>query len=611
MKNLITLFLATSFITTMNAQSVFPYERDWGSYVGGTGTLLLDQFFVDTSFHHDSQNNIYLNGQTTFVNTYPSSYYNQFIINGGNTVNTTNTTNPYTAKFSPSGQMLFGSYTINVSNTRERLLAIDQADNRYRIKRFVGQIANLATAGTWLQQNTSSTANFSYILTKYDSNDNMLWSTYLPNNVGNAEAYSLKIDSDFNIFILSGTAEEIPNLGTAGVFQQNFISYNISNNVPGTNSFITKLNSSGAKLWATYSVPGIIDLEVYNNDLYLIATYVTAMPGNFTDAGTFQSTIPANNLLFKFDATNGQKIWGTFYGTPPNPTMYTGSGITSLEVNSTGIYLIGDNEDIGLPTYFATAGAHKAQLTGGGDLFLSKFDFSGNRIWSTYFGSSSYDTLINGGNLTILGERIILSGSHYGGGNNISTSGAFLETIPNSSSSLTNMYFAEFDHNGNQKWCSYYGGSGNNLFDEQVNPELLSDGSLILWGSTGSPTGIGTEGAAYQFMTSPSAPQPFGFIAKFNLKNPLSTSDLVKNNDLQLYDNPNNGNFTISGSVLEKQKASLSVFDMSGKLIHQASFGKKKINQFNLQNKLLPGNHLLEVKSDKDEKIKVFKMTVK
>lgn len=42
----------------------------------------------------------------------------------------------------------------------------------------------------------------------------------------------------------------------------------------------------------------------------------------------------------KWNANTGKKVWGTFYGTPLS-TMYTGSGISAIEVNSTGIYVSG------------------------------------------------------------------------------------------------------------------------------------------------------------------------------------------------------------------------------------------------------------------------------
>lgn len=603
---LLVLLSAIFFGNYNQAQSAFPYDRDWGTYVGGSGTYLGDFSLIGTSLFKDSQNNIHVAGQTTFQSGYSASYFNQFVSGGGNPVMLTGQSNYYSAKFSSTGQMLRGDYN-GLPNNFERIIGIDALDNIYTLKHIPGQVSGLATTGVWLTQNTNTAGNVTRILTKRDSNNNVIWVTYLPNNDIN-QALSLRFDSNQNIYLLGIAQNDIPGLGTPGVFQENFVPYSISG-IQQINSYVVKLNSSGQKLWGTFSTSEIFDFKFYNSELYLASHYNPLMPGNFTNPGTFQPDSPAKNIIMKWNANTGKKVWGTFYGTPFN-SMYTGSGISAIEVNASGIYVSGQTEDDDHPTYFATAGAFKGQMTNG-DLFLSKFDLTGNRIWSTYFGSNGYD-LINGtDNLTVLDNKIVFTGSHYGASGNVSTPGAFLTTIPNTSANLTNMYFAEFDDNGNRQWSSYYGGAGSNYYGEHINARFLNNGALILWGVTGSPTGIGANGAAYPNMTNPYPSSPFGFIAKFSSNRELSTSDAIRNRDLQLYDNPNNGNFAISGSLLEKQKANLTVFDMSGKLVYQVPFEKKKTNHINLQGKLAIGNYLLEVTSENKEKIKVFKMTVK
>ncbi|MCJ8155538.1 T9SS type A sorting domain-containing protein [Chryseobacterium sp. SSA4.19] len=588
------------------AQSSFPYERDWGTYVGASGTYLGDFSLIGTSLFKDSQNNIHVTGQTTFESGYSASYFNQFVSGGGNPVVLTGPLNYYSAKFSSAGQMLKGDYN-GFNNNFERIVGIDALDNVYTLKNIPAQVANLATPGVWLTQNTNSAGNVTRTLTKRDPNNNVIWVTYLPNNDHN-EFLSVRFDSDQNIYLLGDTQYDIPGLGTPGVFQENFVPYSISG-IQQNNSYVVKLNSSGQKLWGTFSTPGIFDFKFYNGELYLACNYSPLMPGSFTNPGTFQPDSPAQNIIMKWNADTGKKVWGTFYGTPLNPMMYTGSGISAIEVNAKGIFVSGQNEDEDHSTYFATAGAFKGQMVNG-DLFLSKFDVTGNRVWSTYFGSNGYDLINGSDNLTVLDNKIVITGSHYGTSGNVSTPGAFLTTVPNTSANLTNMYFAEFDDNGNRQWSSYYGGAGSNNFGEYINAKFLNNGALILWGLTGSPTGIGTSGAAYPNMINPYPSSPFGFIAKFSSNRELSTSETVKNEDLQLYDNPNNGNFTISGNILEKQKAVLSVFDRSGKLVYQTPFERKKTSHFNLQGKLTVGNYLLEVTAD-NTMVKVFKMTVK
>jgi len=115
----------------------------------------------------------------------------------------------------------------------------------------------------------------------------------------------------------------------------------------------------------------------------------------------------------------------------------------------------------------------------------------------------------------------------------------------------------------------------------------------------------------YQYMTDPYPNTPFGFVAKFSLKDGLSTSDLIKQNELQLYDNPNNGNFYLSGKALEKQNTIVKIFDMSGKLLNTQNLNRNKTHYLPMHGKLSIGNYLIEVNTERGEKLKVFKMTVK
>lgn len=78
------------------------------------------------------------------------------------------------------------------------------------------------------------------------------------------------------------------------------------------------------------------------------------------------------------------------------------------------------------------------------------------------------------------------------------------------------MFFAGFNTNGEREFCSYYGGISTTT--SEINPYLDNDGSLYLWGTTNSSTDIATSNGYYSTMTNPSLNQPFGYVAKFNLK---------------------------------------------------------------------------------------------
>lgn len=601
MRQISFLFYLFSLTLFVKAQSVFPYTKAWGTYVGGSGTLIYDQNQYGNAFHLDSYNNIYVGGVTNMQSGYPDSYYNQYVYGGGNNVTMGVSYNHYNAKFSVDGNFLKGSYTGASGLGFTNLIGIDHNNNKYYIQSIPGQVPNLATPGVWVEQTPSG--NFSYLLSKYDNSNNLLWKTYIPNPSNNY--FTIKFDSDNNIYLLGRTAQDIPNLTTTGAFQENFA---LISSTEYVNSFLVKLNTSGQRVWATYIARQIYDYDIYASGIYLLTLSSNTQVPGYATIGTFQSNTFGKQLVLKFNTSNGFRHWGTYLGT--NNTDYNDMA-NDVEVNETGIYISGLTSISSNPSYFATSGAFKTAVTGNTDLYLTKFDFTGNRVWGTYFGSNNVEGVNAFPNLSLLGDRIVMTGKQYSNTDNISTAGAYLTTPIGTLPTSTNSFFVEFDSSGSRKYCSYFLDRGSSTYGDKHSPVLLNDGSLIIWGFTSNSTAVGTSGSAFPSMVNPYPGMPFGYIVKFNLKNQLGTTDLLKNDDLQLYDNPNNGNFSISGSILEKQKASLAIFDMSGKLIHQTSFEKKKTNQFNLRHKLTTGNYLLEIKSEKGMKLKVFKMTVR
>lgn len=185
--------------------------------------------------------------------------------------------NYYSAKFSSTGQMLRGDYN-GLANNFERIVGIDAQDNVYILKHIPGQVANLATPGVCLTQNTDTAGNLTRILTKRDPNNNIIWISYLPNNDHN-EFLSVRLDSNQNIYLLGNTQNDIPGLGTPSVFQENFVPYSISG-IQQNNSYVVKLNSLGQKLWGTFSTSEIFDFKFYDGELYLASHYNSLMPGN-------------------------------------------------------------------------------------------------------------------------------------------------------------------------------------------------------------------------------------------------------------------------------------------------------------------------------------------
>ncbi len=103
-----------------------------------------------------------------------------------------------------------------------------------------------------------------------------------------------------------------------------------------------------------------------------------------------------------------------------------------------------------------------------------------------------------------------------------------------------------------------------------------------------------------------------GFIARFDYTGALSTTETQRAaSDIVLFDNPNNGNFSLKGKALAQHATQLRIFDASGRMIHQQSLPKQETVTLTLQSQLKPGMYLLHLLEEKQEKLKTLKLMVR
>lgn len=219
-----------------------------------------------------------------------------------------------------------------------------------------------------------------------------------------------------------------------------------------------------------------------------------------------QFHLTKNELTFLASYNNGKKliidpssnlIWGTYFG---------GSQLeycTAVDHDALdNLYITGHSFST---NNIATLGAFQTTLAGSCDAFLSKFTSNGQLVWSTYLGSTNYETTFAmytdaSGNSYITGNTastvgIASPGAHqtvYGGG-------------------IDDAILSKFNTNGQRLWCTYYGGNGHDIgYCISVAPN-----GDIVWGghteSTNTGNCIATPGAYSTFFTFGSD----GFVAKF------------------------------------------------------------------------------------------------
>lgn len=591
-QSLFFIFLSTYLFS----QSSFDYTRTWATYHGGTQTEIF-------GIYEDSSMNILVDAETKYPTIIQPSldYYNQFIINGGQPFINTNSKNDFNGKLSSTGNLITAGYSpYTTSYAKEKSIIFrDQTGNRYEYEHDMLQYPTLST-GTWLPNPIANYDNF--ILSKYDATGGLLWKTYMP---GKNPGF-LKTDNDGNVYITGTTTWQ--NIGDIGTFQPTFT---VSNSGGGLllNSYVVKLNSQGQKIWGTY-IPSknINGIDVYSNNLYITGgNDLIDTNSLLSTAGTFQQT-KANQSILKLDNNNGQRIWGTYYGLP-------GSGIdgviANIKVTSSGVYILGTTSRVG--TYYATEGAYKNYTADGFDLYITKFNNIGNRVWSTYLGSDSIDLLLfsSSKNLDVKDDKILVSGSTLGS-QNIATSGSFISTKPNPND--LDLFFSMFNaSSGANIFTSYYGGTSVSGQGSNINCQFSqTQDSFYLYGATERNIGYSTPNGYQANIIYPSGVTKgtSGYIAKFST-NLLSTSEMNSSKGLTLYNNPNNGNFSIKGELLTKESHSITIVDMSGRLIHSQSLQKKAVEYFELENKLMNGNYILTISKTDKTVIKSFNLMIK
>lgn len=215
-------------------------------------------------------------------------------------------------------------------------------------------------------------------LTKFSLEGEFLWTTEAYGNT-----LGLSIDSRGDIIIAGHTAAE-EGIASSGAFQERYGG--------GTSdAYLMKFDKEGNKLWGTYyggtdserpvltTAQYYISLEVDVDD-NIIWAFGTKSEGLGTP-NTFQENLETDySYLISSFSPEGSRNWATYYGTSNDMQ----NRLTDMQVDETGIYISGwvwtdDFEN----SYFDTSGDY-VFTANSRVVFISKFDFTGNRLWSYY-----------------------------------------------------------------------------------------------------------------------------------------------------------------------------------------------------------------------------------
>jgi len=300
------------------------------------------------------------------------------------------------------------------------------------------------------------------VVTKFASNNSLLWSTYLGGGGMVDVARDIAVATDGSCYVTGETTSS--DFPTKNAFDN-------THNGGLTDAFVAKFAANGSLLWSTY-LGGGGDWDIGYS--IAVATdgscYVTGETSSidFPTLNAYESTYNGGSkdiFLTKF-ASNGTILWSSYFG---GNSTDKGYGITVTSDGS--CYITGFTSS----TDFPTQNAYDPTQNGDRDVYLSKFNENGSLLWSTYFGGLYWDEAW--GITTASDDSCYITGytdspdfpAQHGYDSSYGTGG--------------DAFLTKFDSNGSFLWSSFLGGSSG---ERGYDIATTSNESCYVVGYTGS-----------------------------------------------------------------------------------------------------------------------------
>ena len=427
----------------------------WAKRLGSTGS---DRGY---SVAVDASGNSYLTGHF---------YQTVDFDPGAGTANLTATgqlTDIFLAKYDASGNYVWAKNIAGSGSDRGSSIMIDASGNSYITGQFTGTADFDPGAGTQMLTATGTAEDI--FLAKYDASGNYVWA----NRIGDVNAdigYAVAVDASGNSYItgeFSGTVDFDPGAGTNSLTSG------------GLDIFLAKYDASGNYVWAKrmggggndagYGVAVDASGNSYITGRFLITADFDPGPGtqNLTSAGAGET------FLAKYDAS-GNYVWARRMG---------GAGheyANAVAVDATGnSYITG--VFTGTSDFDPGAGAQNLSSSGD-DIFVAKYDASGNYLWAKSMGGTTPDLGQDRGNAVAVDAL----GNSYWAGSFTGTAdfdpGAGTAALT-SGADLVDAYVLQLNNAGNYVWAKSLGGYRSaTAFDQGKSIKVDAAGNSYVTG---------------------------------------------------------------------------------------------------------------------------------
>ncbi|HWY13310.1 MAG TPA: SBBP repeat-containing protein [Bacteroidia bacterium] len=525
MKKTITLLavLFTLIGKNVNAQSP---TWQWAKSSGGTANESSNGVCVDA------------NGNTFVTGTYASPN----ITFGSTTFTNTGGLDMFTVKYDPSGNVLWAKSGKGVSNEVGYNITVDASGNSYVVGTY--NSSTLVFGTTTLTLNAFD----DIFIVKYDPSGNIIWAKTAGGN-GNDIGQSIAVDGSGNSYITGYYASSTIGFGSTTL-----------TNSGGNDLYVAKYDPSGNVLWAekaggaSNDAGGGIAVDASGN------AYIT---GSFSSASISFSTTTFTNsggidmFTVKYDAS-GNVIWARSATGVSNDVGY------NVALDAIGNpYVVGTYNSSTL-TFSTTVLTLKAF----DDIFIVKYDASGNLFWAKTIGGTGND----------IGQSIAVdaSGNSYITGYFASTSMA-IGTTTLINAGTNDFYMAKYDASGIPQWANSEGGASD---DRGACISVAANGNNVYVGGY-----FASSSVSFGSTTLTNVGGNDMFVADFG---GLNAGIKDENNlafAINIFPNPSNGNFELQ--IMDTQNSNfdtqISIINMLGQIVYEDKQNSRIIN-LNIKN---------------------------
>jgi len=540
------LILCSTFIL-LNFSSSFSQSLTW-QWAKSAGDF--DNDFA-TCITKDASGNLYVGG-----------YYGSTTITFGSFTLTNNSTYPspdaYVAKYDTAGNVLWAKSFGGIYDEQITGIAIDANGNCYVTGAYGSP--DLIFANDTLH----NLGIDNIFLAKYDGSGNEIWARGPHDNYDKDGANGIAINAAGEIFI-------------AGYFQSPFLIFNTDTMFLSdyADIFIAKYDTAGNFHWAKDDGKDgfeyVTGIALDKNSNIYITGYFGA---DSTHLGNI--TLYNSNLAFidvftaKYDSA-AAIIWAkTVRGASSN------DGASSIAVDASGnAYITGNFQS---DTLFFDADTVTTTL-GNQDIFIARYNTSGNVIWAKGIGGNNPD----------YPQNIMATPDYkvYVTGNFQSDTIAFDNDTLLNTSLTGNLFVAQYDTSGTADWAVSAHGSayvqGNGVVADGNGACYVAGyftGTNLDFGST-TLTNV-TQNADV-------------FVAKLSSDYPTGISETnIFSNSVLVYPNPASGHFFISSPTV-LQNASLKIQNAFGQMVFEKSNINGNTFQFDISSCAV-GIYFIELK---------------